>query len=535
MKAVTAREPTLPAQLERRSASGRPPALLSSDLPTTEALLVSGGDARIAFTAERQANRYGCRALPDPQLVALGSSTASVISEAGFAAADRLRQRILMAAQSESWSDVYATELQRVRRELSELCGVAELPGVEVVFAASGTDLHLVAAQLTGSNDAASTLAISADASETGSSVPAALAGRHFSTRAAFCERLNEGALLRSDRGIDVASIALRSDDARPRPTSLVDDEIVALVDRAAVAGRRVLLIVVDVSKTGLLAPSLACVAALRRRFPDQLDVLIDACQFRIAPATLRAYLEHGCMIAITGSKFVTGPAFSGALFIPRAMSLRLRARPLPSGLRDYCSRADWPQAWAAGQGLPCVDNFGLLLRWEAALQELRALRAVPDSQIAQFLESFAAAIRERLRRDDAFEPLEVPALERSGLLDLPSWDRTQTIFPFLLRRAAPGIGHSYLDREQTTRIYRQLQEAQVAPEPDVQTAAMRCQLGQPVACGRRAGVAVSALRLCASARMVVEATRDSSAGSRLIARALRALDKAAWLVRSGL
>ena len=34
-------------------------------------------------------------------------------------------------------------ELDRVRRELKDLSGVADMPGLELVFAASGTDLHL--------------------------------------------------------------------------------------------------------------------------------------------------------------------------------------------------------------------------------------------------------------------------------------------------------------------------------------------------------------------------------------------------------
>jgi hypothetical protein len=91
------------------------------------------------------------------------------------------------------------------------------------------------------------------------------------------------------------------------------------LATHALAQGRRVLLVLADVSKTGLIAPSLACVTALQRRWPDALDILVDACQFRLAPATLRAYLIHNFMIALTGSKFLTGPTFSGALLIPAA------------------------------------------------------------------------------------------------------------------------------------------------------------------------------------------------------------------------
>ena len=60
---------------------------------------------------------------------------------------------------------------------------------------------------------------------------------------------------------------------------------------------------------------------------------------------------------------------------------------------------------------------------------------------------------------------------------------------------------------------------------------ALRCQLGQPVACGSRDGVPVSALRLCLSARLIVEALADDGARApQVIARALATLDKATAL-----
>ena len=59
-----------------------------------------------------------------------------------------------------------------------------------------------------------------------------------------------------------------------------------------------------------------------------------------------------------------------------------------------------------------------------------------------------------------------------------------------------------------------------------------RYQLGQPVSCGKRDGVPVSALRICASARLIVEATTGGGEkAARVIGKALAALDKAALLV----
>ena len=128
-------------------------------LPPTEQLLLCGGDARIAVEAGR----------PDPQLADFGSSTASVISATGFAAADRLRARIAEAGEPDAL--VYARELQRQRRQLQELCGIPDSAGIDMVFAASGTDLHLIAGQLAGGTQASPALVVMVDPAETGSGV----------------------------------------------------------------------------------------------------------------------------------------------------------------------------------------------------------------------------------------------------------------------------------------------------------------------------------------------------------------------------
>ncbi|MEB0141383.1 hypothetical protein QN363_20415, partial [Undibacterium sp. CCC2.1] len=82
-----------------------------------------------------------------------------------------------------------------------------------LIFAASGTDLHLIAAQLVAQrarqnretnkeknkeksedlSKTASLLVIMMEAEETGSGVPMAVAGRHFSSRSALGESVTVG------------------------------------------------------------------------------------------------------------------------------------------------------------------------------------------------------------------------------------------------------------------------------------------------------------------------------------------------------
>ncbi len=434
--------------IERPMQSRHPaaPARIRHSLPSTAQLLVEGGDTRIALDSDRAVNKYGCRPFPDPQLLAFGSSTASVISTAGFAAAEQLRDRLLLSAGSEAQSVTYARELERIRKELLRLCAVSDLPGVELAFAASGTDLHLIAAQLVGNDAARPTRVIMVDASETGGCVPAALAGRHFSNRAALGDAVREGAAISGAAALEVMTVAIRDSEGGARQTAVVDAEVEHLVTEAIEHGQRVLLILVDVSKTGLIAPSPDCVLALHRRFAEQLDVLVDACQFRMAASTLRAYLMQGFMLALTGSKFMTGPTFAGALLFPDAVARRLRGQSLPRALRTYSARADWPRNWAAADSLAPVANYGLLLRWEAALHELRRFRAVPDALITHFLQDFAYAVQIRLVTDPCLSPLIAPSLDRRPLVDATSWDHIQTIFPFVLSHPGTDAGKETLE-----------------------------------------------------------------------------------------
>ena len=507
-------------------------------LPVTAQMLASGGDARIVCDPANGQNIYGCPSKPEPKVLAFGSSTASTITPQSFDAAERLRLRLLRAARTEIRSTTYARELARIRAELLRLCGISDLSGLEAIFAASGTDIHLIAGQLAGDVTSSGLLVVMIDPAETGSGVPAALAGQHFSDCAALGSEVTAGAAIFGGSVIDVTTVACRGGDGSPRAAIVVDAEVEALVVDAVTAGRRVLLNLVDVSKTGIIAPSISCALELRRRFPAAVDVLVDACQFRLAPSTLRTYLERGFWVALTGSKFVGGPAFSGVLLLPNIASRRVRKHILSPALSAYSARADWPRGWMARHSLNDTENYGLLLRWEAALAELRSFRSLSETAIVAFLKVFASNVQRRLTTDSTFQLLRVPKLDRRALVNPNSWDEISTIFPFILCRPSRSERHGApLTREETARVYKLLARdnigfSDVYSSPTMGAIAKRrCQLGQPVQCGTFHDVPVSALRLCASIRLIFDAVSLQGRGAEtVIAEALLALDKCAFL-----
>jgi hypothetical protein len=502
-------------------------------IPSTCQLLTEGGDDRIALDPSGIANRYGCRPLPDSGLAAFGSATASTISEVGYAAAEQLRNRLFSASQDEAQAGIYLREICRIRSELMDLCGLTRFYGLETIFSPSGTELHMLAARLISRGGTVKTLATMVQATETGSGVCSALAGKMY---VRYSSQNGLGSYLLPDNAIDVAAVKVRAQDCRPLPAGTVDDEIEAMVSAAVARYDRVLITLTDVSKTGVLAPSPSRVLDLKARWPDIIEILVDAAQFRLAPASLRGYLDADCMVAITGSKFIGGPIFSAALLVPAAALGRLMKHPLEPAIRATCARAEWPQNSNGIEALPEASNYGLLLRWEAALAELRAFRAVPETDVRSVVRKFYDAIASRLSEDPHFETLEQPILDRRPLVSPDCWDQIPTIVPFLLFRKSPGGKRTPLALDETKKIYNLIRRSVATQtcEKDDGIASLRCELGQPVLCGEWHGVQVSALRLCLSARLIVEAVNGGDRSiERVIDRGLGVLDKAAFLVRN--
>jgi hypothetical protein len=474
-------------------------------------LLVTGGDDRLALDPVTGLNMYGYGAMPVPGDLAFSSSTASTISARSFAAVcerfDRLRTEIATG----NASAIYACEIEYVRDRLRHAFGLAK-PEADIIVAASGTDLHLIVAAMMRARHGRPVVTLSLTGSETGSGVGFAAGGRHAMPHPVSGRCVQKGEPIADDTGLASLAFAVRDADGELRPDECVAADLVDAIERAIGEGMHCILVATDVSKTGLIAPDLATVFALKAHFDGQLDILVDACQLRTAPETIRAYLNRGCLVAITGSKFVAGPIFSGALLVPAALAIDLKAAPLIAGLGDYSGSGDWPFDWTSAKLLPRRRNFGLLLRWQAALVELEAILDRHPLKLSWVAMRFADAVETRLKSDPRFAAIPSRRLDRSVLGLAGGPDVTPTIFPFVLKR-----GGRLLSAPEMTTVYQQLAAAGV-------------RLGQPVAVGSRDGEPIAALRLCLSAPLISAAADTEGALGGLVADAMIALDRAAEL-----
>jgi hypothetical protein len=469
-------------------------------LGSADALMETGGDIRLARDPVSGLNGYGCSHRARPWAITFASSTASSSSERGYIAADAARLRVTLALlKGAAPRDAVRAAAARVRGSLARLL---RLPaGTKTSFAASGTDTELMALALAHLAAPAQPIVnILIAPEETGRGVPRAARGRHFAVDTAFGHAVAvEAPIAGFPADIALATVALRDAAGDVRPAAMVDAEVEAAVAAGVARGARVILHALDLSKTGLLAPGLPALARLRARFGAAFDLVVDACQARLSPASLAGYLALDGIVLITGSKFFTGPPFAGALLLPPSVAARLQSgAALPAGLAAYFGRDDLHPGCAAARAFPATGNYGLLLRWAAACAELRAFMHTPLPRRAEILTAFAATVRAAIEANPAFTLLDVPPLAR--LPGDEAWERCRSIFTFTI--AAPHEDRP-LTPEEARTVYGWLNTDLSALLPDRAALASRiCHIGQPVAVPA-AGSLAGALRVSAGARLI--------------------------------
>jgi hypothetical protein len=470
-------------------------------LGTAEGLMETGGDIRLQRDPRSALNGYGCSHRPRPWAVTFASSTASSSSERGYRAADEARLKTTAALLAGGRREAVAASLQAVRDGIARVYGLDA--GTAIVLAASGTDTELLALALTHlAGPEAPIRNILIAPAETGRGVPMAARGVHFSVNTALGADVTQEAPIAGFRpDTAVTNVPLRRAEGGLRDPAAVEAEIVASVEAGIAAGARVILHGLDLSKTGLLAPRPALLRALRARFGGRFDIVIDACQARLSPASIRAYLALDAVVLITGSKFFTGPPFAGAALVPPGVAARLHAGRLPEGLDAYFGRDEFPPDCPAADALPPIGNYGLALRWHAALAEMRAFMAVAPARRAEILTRFAETVARKIAENPALRLLPRPAPVR-GERDEP-WERLQSIFTFSLR--APHAPGRFLTPVEARAVYLWLNADLSALLPTQAALAARiCHIGQPVSLTQDGPEGLQGvLRVSAGARLI--------------------------------
>jgi hypothetical protein len=472
----------------------RPASALAGLFAPLDHLLISGGDPRLNIEPASGLNEYGCRPLPCPETLSFSSSTATSISRRALDRVADARDALMRSAIAIGIEAAFDARIETMRDELRCCLGLAST-SAEIVFSPSGTDAQLQALFLARALSGAALTTIVVAADQTGSGTEHTARGHHFNAATSNGQPVTKAEPVAGLAGASTA-VGLLDEHGDFRSQAETDARVIRAIERALARGGHVLLQIMDGSKLGWRAPSEPCLEEIAARWPDRVRILVDACQMRLGRPRLRNYLDRGYMVLVTGSKFFTGPAFSGALLVPAALSRKIDAiAAVAPGLLDYCSRSDWPKAWPRLRAqFPVRQNFGQWLRWEAALEEIRTYYAVPDHFRLEALKMFHEGVERIVKASPSLRLL--PPQPRPDEAGCDDEELAQpTIFSFAVLRGARA-----LPLAECREIYRAL-----ARDSRDAAAAKPCLIGQPVALGSSPDSA-AVLRINASARLVTEA-----------------------------
>lgn len=482
-------------------------AALRSLLAPLDYLLASGGDTRLHLQPVTLLNGYGCRPFPRPEALTFASTTATSISDHAFAEASAMYELLIDSAVRAPDNFCFPLEVERLRDRLREALRIDET-GCEIVFSPSGTDSALHATFLALSVLGRPLVSVVVASDETGSGTTLAVSGRHFSSLTALGRSVTKGEPIEGIAdNLQAIGVPLRTRDGAVRSMAEIDEETVRVVSDQVAAGRRVVLHVMDNSKLGCRAPSPECVPTIASKWPDRVQIVVDACQLRLSHRRIGEYLELGYIVQITGSKFFTGPPFSGALLVPPSLSEWMqRVDAVPAGLRDYTARYSWPTAWPCMQrDLPETPNVGEFLRWIAAEAEMRLYFEVPETYRRVALARFSDAVPSLIQCHSNLELLPDYAHVYRYVEDNEEFSE-RTIFPFLIHCDAGLLSYS-----DSAVVYRALNQDLSPLLPDVDRPCdllilkQLCHIGQPVAVCDASGRLAGTLRISAGARVVSE------------------------------
>ncbi|MFA5300116.1 MAG: hypothetical protein WC389_18165, partial [Lutibacter sp.] len=372
----------------------------------TEYLFMSGGDLRLNIDEIDLLNKYGCRPFPRPDAFTFASSTATSVSNFAFDKTDKVRSILIKNSLKNGFKNTTIAFSELLKNNLRKIFKLKD--ECQIIFSPSGTDSALQIAAITQiiSNKDITHVLVASD--ETGSGVPAALKGCHFENTTALNYPVKKGDKIEGFRDIDLIKIPFRDENGALKSSSQLDKEVFNAISKTNELGRHVVLHTMDQSKLGYQSPSEKMMQNLNTLNNLSIQIIVDAAQLRLDPTDIQNYLNKGYIVTITGSKYFTGPPYSGALILPKSVSKLIHSvkNTLPEGLTKYYHHSDWPTSWFCSNDLSDGYNYGSYMRWNAAIVEMVRYYKTPILYRNMGTEMFCNFVEDSIKDATFLEPL---------------------------------------------------------------------------------------------------------------------------------
>lgn len=473
-----------------------------------EYLMMSGGDLRLKVDSDQLLNKYGCRPFPRPEAFTFASSTASSISNRAYNRAQFKRKELIKMSFQKGLAQTLSQFAEEIKSELKRNLGIPD--SSTVLLASSGTDISLAVAGIGQTLFQKEVVHILVAADETGSGVPLAIQGCHFSQTTSQGLDVPKGNLIKGFKNVGLKEIILRDKRGQLKTTEEVNQEVEQIITQVLRSGKQPVLHAMDQSKLGYSAPSFRSIKKLKEKHGQDLLIAVDNSQLRMDPEDIQNYLELDCLMILTGSKFFTGPPFNGALLVPENLSEVCASKEcsLPEGIDAYFYKNGWPD-WPMASNLKKGINLGIYMRWYASLVEIKRYYETPLSLRYLGVEMFCEHVKKTIDNADFLEHLPGYNKPKEKEADPRIMKEIVTIFPFFIKHE----GRVFY-KEEVDQLYRLLNRdisEEFKTESDVVQRLVKraCHIGQPVATAYKDGTPSGVLRINLGARVISESWKD--------------------------
>lgn len=391
-------------------------------------LIVSGGDERIALL-DNGLNKYYINPVAFEDYVFRGSCTCNALNvNSKKAVIDEWNQ-----IQKVGFSD----RIEAKREELRKLIGEEIADEFEVFFAPSGSDLNyytLMFQRLLNPKKAIINLVTCPE--ELGSGSTLAAEGRYYFQLDQFGGKVEKGAKLEGMFSLEAVYFAARDIEGNiQNHKEALTKRILLEKDEKAVIANLVLG-----SKSGI-EDNLSIVPRLR----NEAMWVVDMCQMRVNQRILKKLLQLDACIMITGSKFFQAPPFCAALLVPKSIVTKLQQvenTQSASYFSSVFSAYDIPPSLPAiRKQFSTFENNGMLLRWEAALSEMRITHEFDIKAILEKINEWNEKVSSIIQNTPQFELMPDGNLTNNTIISFRVKDK----------------GGQFLKEEKLRKIYAHL------------------------------------------------------------------------------
>jgi len=480
----------------------------------TEYLLMAGGDLRLNIDEIDLLNKYGCRPFPRPEAFTFASSTATSVSNFAFDKTDKVRSILIRNSLKNGFKNTTIEFSELLKNNLKKIFGLND--ECEIIFSPSGTDSSLQIAAITQIISDKDITHVLVASDETGSGVPAALKGCHFENTTALNFPVKKDDKIEGFRAIELIKIPFRDENGDLKSAVQLDEEVFAAISKTNELGRHVVLHAMDQSKLGYQSPSEKMIQKLDTLNNLSMQIIVDGSQLRLDPKDIQNYLNKDYIVTITGSKYFTGPPYSGALIVPESVSKSIDAvkKKLPEGLTQYYNHTDWPTSWVCSNDLSEGFNYGSYMRWNASIVEMDRYYKTPILYRNMGIEMFCNFVEDSIKDATFLEPLYGDEVNTNTYNSKEFGIRSiRTIFPFFILK-----NNEVLSFDHVKKLYILLNsdlsdKFEDASLEIIRLAAQKCHTGQAVNVKYGNEIESAILRISLGARVISESwvNRDIS------------------------